>query len=596
MLSSPARRRLPVRASRCKTLPVAAARVWLGRVTTTDTKPAGARPAGDSSAVGHRIRAAAAVFGWSELRPGQFQAVEAAVAGTDVLAVLPTGYGKSAIYQLAGMLVDGPTVVISPLISLQADQVARINRTLGAPRAVAINSAIGDREIEKAWESLVAGAAEFIFLSPEQLANDDVLGRLKRLLPRLVVVDEAHCVSSWGHDFRPDYLRLGPIIDSLSGATVIALTATGSSPVRQEIIDSLHLSEPLLVTRGFDRPNLRLEVELWESDAAKRGAVIEKVCGLPLPGLLYVATRADTDRYAEALAERGVRAAAYSGGLTPTRRARVHEAFTAGDVDVVVATSAFGMGIDKPNVRFVVHASVTYSVDDYYQEMGRAGRDGQPALVALFYRREDLGLRRFFAATAPSVDSVTALVSRLEDAGVVNAAQLASDLGMSPRKVTALLSLLMEADVIRTSARGVRLARSVSVQQAVERGAATADQRERIDNSRIEMIRGYAETGGCRRQYLLGYFGEQSPDACGNCDACSEDEQDQRLQSEGEGADESETDGPFPLQSRVRHRSWGDGVVMRNEDDRVTVFFEDEGYKVLSLSAVRARKLLRAIT
>jgi ATP-dependent DNA helicase RecQ len=555
-----------------------------------------------------RIREKAqSAFGWHQLRPGQMEAVEAALSGRDVLAVLPTGYGKSAIYQLAGMLMDGPTIVVSPLISLQHDQIARIDEAPDAPPAVAINSTLGERALAEAWAALATGAVEFVFLSPEQLGNTEVVERLRALAPRLVVVDEAHCVSAWGHDFRPDYLRLGDVADAMQGATTIALTATGSAPVREEIIDALHMRSPVVVTRGFDRPNIRLVVERFESDSRKRAAVIEQLASLPKPGLLYVATRADTERYTTALAAQGLRVAAYTGGLRASRRAAVHQAFSAGELDVVVATNAFGMGIDKRDVRFVAHASVTDSVDDYYQEIGRAGRDGDPALALLFYRPEDLALRRFFAGRTPDAETLHAMIDHLRGARVIARADLAAHLGISARRTTGLVELLGEAGIVRTSVRGIRYEYLGSTTDAVELAVQIAEQRERIDNSRIEMMRGFAETADCRRQYLLGYFGEQLPAPCGNCDVCLDDAGDAaRLgllmgggvvvdDAAARTADEVAPRPLFPLQSRVRHTHWGDGVVMRNEEDRVTVYFDDEGYKTLSLQALRERDLLERI-
>src|SRR5690625_1454302 len=213
-------------------------------------------------------------FGWEDLRGGQLEAIEAAVGGRDVLAIMPTGYGKSAIYQVTGVVLDGPTVVVSPLIALQGDQIAGITDAPEAPDAVAVNSALRTSDTREAWRAVTQGEAEYLFLSPEQLAKEDVVERLAEAAPSLVVVDEAHCVSAWGHDFRPDYLRLGHAVDRLGHPPVLALTATAAPPVRDDIVERLGLREPLVITRGFDRPNLHLDVVRHVDDGAKRRAVV----------------------------------------------------------------------------------------------------------------------------------------------------------------------------------------------------------------------------------------------------------------------------------------------------------------------------------
>ncbi|MDQ4138538.1 MAG: RecQ family ATP-dependent DNA helicase, partial [Actinomycetota bacterium] len=323
-------------------------------------------------------------FGYTELRPVQLAAIEALASGRDVLAVLPTGSGKSAIYQIAAALLDGITVVVSPLIALQRDQLEGLSDAPDAPTAVAVNSAQSDRENESAWAALEAGEATYVLLAPEQLGKEDVLERLRGLRVALFAVDEAHCVSAWGHDFRPDYLQLGAAISRLGAPTTVALTATGSPPVREEIIARLGLDDPYLASGGFARPNISLAVTRHTEEKAKREAVVDQVLELPMPGLVYTATRAGTERYAASLAERGLRAAAYHAGLKGSEREDVHERFRDDLLDVVVATTAFGMGIDKPNVRFVFHYDIPDSVDSLYQELGRAGRDGEDAEAVLF--------------------------------------------------------------------------------------------------------------------------------------------------------------------------------------------------------------------
>lgn len=536
--------------------------------------------------VRQRIDQAARQFGWTQLRPGLREAIEAVLDGRDVLGVLPTGYGKSAVYKIAGALLPGPTVVVSPLIALQSDQIAGIAARAGAPGAGAVNSMQSASANDEVWEGVDAGDTEYLFLSPEQLADEEVLARVRRLDVSLVAVDEAQCISAWGHDFRPDYLLLGDAIRAIGRPVVLALTATGSAPVRQEIIERLGMRDPLVLTRGFDRPNIRLEVVRHQEDRHKREAVLEQVTALPGPGLLYVATRRATHEYAAELEQAGLRSAAYHGGLTATARREVHERFRDDEFDVIVATSAFGMGIDKPNIRFVVHAAITESIDSYYQEVGRCGRDGRPAIATLHYRSEDLGLRTFFASGIPARAKLLAVAQAL-GAGPLERKELAAALGMTVRRITELTNLLVEGGGVRSTRQGLRLARSVSIEEAVDRAVEAAEQRQRVDESRIAMMRSYAETQDCRRQFLLAYFGEDLPEPCGNCDSCSSgaarDVPEHREAAAGD---------PYPVDAAVRHREWGDGTVMSVEEDRVTVFFESEGYRVLSLAAVQDHHLL----
>ncbi|REE04702.1 RecQ family ATP-dependent DNA helicase [Citricoccus muralis] len=530
-------------------------------------------------------RHAREVFGWDELRPRQAEAVEAALSGRDVLAVMPTGYGKSAVYQLAGVLAEGPCVVVSPLIALQADQRDGLNELpVGAgTRAVAINSSFSARKQEQAWQSVENGEATFLFLTPEQLAKDDVLARVRDVRPAFLAVDEAHCVSAWGHDFRPDYLRLGTARHRLGSPTIIALTATASTPVRQEIVEGLAMDDPLVIALGFDRPNLHLAVERHHEDSGKRESVLEQVAGLPHPGLLYTATRRAAADYAAGLRERGLAARAYHAGLKTADREETLQRFLDGAVDVVVATSAFGMGIDKADVRFVVHADITDSLDTYYQEAGRAGRDGQEAQVVLHYRSEDLGLRSFFSTHHADQNVVVAVVRELQRAeGPLRLTHLKGAVDVSARRVTGTVNLLQAAGAVASSRKGLTLVEGVGPKTAARLAEETAERMERIDGSRIEMMRGYAETDGCRRQYLLGYFGEELADPCGNCDACDA----------GTAEDLTHDDAEFALQSGVVHREWGRGLVMSVNDDRITVLFEEQGYRTLSLEAVREQGLL----
>jgi len=531
---------------------------------------------------------ARSLFGWEELRPAQAEAMGHVMSGRDTLVVSPTGSGKSAIYQVPAILLRGTTIVVSPLIALQRDQVMGL-MTKGAAEAHVVNSSRSERANEAAFEALRTGGAEFVFLTPEQLAKDEVIAELLEAKPSLFVVDEAHCVSSWGHDFRPDYLRLGEAVQRLGQPAVLALTATASPPVRADIVERLQMRDPVQVVKGFDRPNIRLEVSREITEREKRREIVDRIVALDPPGLLYVQTRGETEEYAQALREAGEEAYAYHAGLSATERASAHDAFLGSERAITVATSAFGMGIDKPDVRFVVHAAPAESLDSYYQQIGRAGRDGKSAVAILYFRPEDLRLPRFFSSG--TVDE--ALLAKIA-AGIRAAAgdpvridDIAEELDMTRARVTRAANLLQQAEAIATSPAGLVWRNDFDVEgfdvdEAVAAAAAEAEQMRTIELTRVEMMRGYAETEDCRRHFLLGYFGEELPGLCGSCDNC-EDGSAQAL---------SDVDTGFAVQSRVRHAQWGPGIVMREEDDRITVLFDEVGYRTLSLKAIMARNLL----
>jgi ATP-dependent DNA helicase RecQ len=531
-------------------------------------------------------RVAAETFGWHELRPEQLQAMEAVAAGRDVLAVLPTGAGKSAIYQVPAVLQDYPTLVVSPLVALQRDQrTGIVEQTRGgdAPDAVVINSMQRAQETRDAWEVVDGGGAAYVFLAPEQLATTEVVNRLSEVGIGLLVVDEAHCVSEWGHDFRPDYLRLGSVIAQLGHPPVLALTATAAPPVRADMLSRLGLDDPVEVIGSFDRPNLHLAAVLHSDEDQRRAAVLDRAVALAAEnggrGLVYCAARAETGRLAEALRGREVAAEAYHAGLGRARRNAVQDRFASGETRVVVATSAFGMGIDQPDVRFVVHAASPAALDDYYQQVGRAGRDGEPAVVELHHHARDTALQRFLTARRPKPDSLRVALDAV-GRGARTVADVRQASGLSRVRATAALNMLEQAEAIATDEDGLLRRTNLDAETAVQRALGHGERRRELITSRLERMRLYAETTDCRRRLLLGYFGEQHPQPCGRCDNC-------------EDGTATDLEGVADAGRAVVHPTFGDGTVMAETDDRITVFFREYGYRDLALDAVRQRDLLR---
>jgi ATP-dependent DNA helicase RecQ len=528
-------------------------------------------------------------LGIEQLHRGQLEATEAVLAGRDTLAVMSTGYGKSAIYQLAGELLDGPTIVVSPLIALQRDQVEAIEEQIGDGEAAELNSTVSPKKRRELLAGLESGEHEFVLLAPEQLAKPDVLEDLKATRPSLLVVDEAHCISEWGHDFRPDYLQLGAFAERLGRPTILALTATASPPVRREIVERLGMDDPAEVIRGFNRPNLHFAVRRFTEAAGKEEALVEAVAAAPKPGIVYIATRKTSEELAAALQSAGVKAEAYHAGLAAKHRGELQDRFMADEVEVIVATTAFGMGIDKPNVRFVFHAGPSDSIDSYYQEVGRAGRDGDPAEAILFYRPEDEAVRHFLAG-AGGVDGVEleAVGKAVEDdGGEADPVALVGQLDLSRSKVLEAVGRLEQAGWLEVTEEGdvARSPSGPSLEEAVQAGVRESGERREFDRTRLEMMRAYAETQGCRRDHILSYFGEEHEVPCFYCDNCDA------------GLVKADTEErPFPIGAAVTHKSWGAGEIQRYDRDRVVVLFESVGYRTLDLGLVEDEELLEEAT
>jgi ATP-dependent DNA helicase RecQ len=569
------------------------------------------RRPGDSQTTAANIRKTASEkFDFAHLRPGQLEGIEAILAGQDALVVMPTGSGKSAIYQIAGVLMDGPVIVVSPLIALQRDQMQSIDEA-GAADAAVVNSTVGVRKTRETFDQLESGDLKFVFLAPEQFDKPETLDQLRDAHPSLFVIDEAHCISEWGHDFRPDYLRLGAVNESLGRLPVLALTATAGPEVRDEIADRLQMRDARVIVQGFNRPNIWLGVKTFPSEREKTEALLQQVQEAEKPGIVYVATRKHAEEIAAALDERGVDCSFYHGGMRAKERDEIQDAFMNDRVPIMVATSAFGMGVDKPNVRFVFHYDVSESIDAYYQEIGRGGRDGKPARAVLFYRPEDLSLQRFFAGAGKlRKDQVEQVASAIEgNDEPLDLEEVKERTGLSEAKVTKAVNRLEEVGALEIHPDGDVSATPAAeeVEKVAEQATKEQEKRHDFEMLRLEKMRLYAELLDCRREYLLNYFGEKTEKRCGHCDSCESQAQADRPPSPENASTAmpnkentrkkrtrvvDEEDQPFPPKTRVEHKEWGRGVVEDYDGDKVEIVFDSVGAKILSVRTVVEHDLL----
>jgi ATP-dependent DNA helicase RecQ len=472
-------------------------------------------------------------FSWSDLRhlaeqrfdvrhfrPGQRELISAAMTGRDALGVLPTGAGKSLCYQLPSLLLKGTVVVVSPLIALMHDQHERlVSADIEAAR---LDSSVKERDQRARELQLGDGAHDIVLVTPERLQSPERLEPLRERGVALFVVDEAHCVSQWGHDFRPAYALLRHAIEAVGRPPVMALTATAPPDVAQDIIASLGMRDPVRIYEGIERPNLRLGVARTVNEEEKRkqlGALLERNAG---SGIVYAATVRQVNELYEWLSGSGVSVTRYHGRLKSGERALSQEAFMKGEARLMVATQAFGMGIDKPDIRFVVHWSFPESIESYYQEAGRAGRDGEPADVTLYYRLEDKRIRSFFLGSKhPRRHEALALLAALSQAGAkrFTMQSLADAAGLPLRRASVLGAVLENMGLLHRSRQGLRLRRAFEPAE-LEAFAATFEARYQSDRARIEQMMRYGQTTRCRMQFLREYFGDDAGDPCAHCDNC----------------------------------------------------------------------------
>lgn len=552
-------------------------------------------------------------FDLRAFHPGQREAIDAVLSGRDTLVIMPTGGGKSLIYQAAALVLPGTTLVVSPLIALMRDQVEAL-RTRDYPGVAVLHSQIPEAEQRATLDALTGGRLKLLYVTPERCAADAFLGAARQTRISLLAVDEAHSISQWGHDFRPEYQLLDDAARAVGRPPILALTATATPAVREDIIERLTLDTPRIVVRGFDRPNLFYEVYPVADEDEKLGLLTALIAGgeadygPPLGpelsaasggrGIVYTALTRSAREISQWLNRHGVHAAYYHGQLKAGQRNAVQEYFTAGEVRAIAATNAFGMGIDLPDLRYVVHFDAPPSLEAYYQESGRAGRDGELARCALLFASGDLG-RASFRGSAGSIGAV-----ELEQAGEalmhapsrgLTRKAVAEQTGLRPDRVVRALELLVAVGGARERRGRYRPDNltGASMTEAVER----EERRRAQERTKLEMMHRYAQLESCRRQFLLQYFGDyEAPDFCGMCDRCVP-----RLHERASVAvrvaappeEAPQAGGAFRAGDEVEHPSWGRGVIQHVGADSLTVHFEDAGYRTLDLATVIERDLLR---
>lgn len=471
-------------------------------------------------------------FGLESLRPKQKEVIDSVLSGKHTLALLPTGYGKSLCYQMPSLALPGITLVVSPLIALMQDQMSGLTKR-GIVSATVLNSAIASDEYERRLQGIAQGKLKLVYVAPERFESPRFRALVESLNVSLLVIDEAHCISQWGHDFRPNYRTLKDHIALMPEATILALTATATPRVKQDIVNSLALPDMVVVQTSFDRPNLHFQVSSCTNDFDKDQHLLRALGKDPGPTIIYTSSRKQTEELSSRLKNSGISAGCYHAGLPPQVRQKAQKDFEDEIVPVIVCTVAFGMGVDKANVRRVIHYNMPGSLESYYQEAGRAGRDGEQAHCTLLFQARDIHIQRWFLKrnfpTAKQVGEVLAFLQKAaaKSSYGVRPGEISGSVKIDDSALNSALDLLKLLDLVQGSAEGV----CVTPQGANKNAAIDMtflNQRERREEDRLDRMVRYAYSDTCRRRVILAYFGQELDEICAGCDICHkiEDEPD----------------------------------------------------------------------